>query len=191
MRYRDGHKDETKEKILKAASQLFRQNGYLGAGVDSVMKKVGLTAGGFYAHFSSKKNLLNEALKYAFESVRFELFKHAHDKYGEQWIVAIAEHYLNQHHRDHVDEGCPMPPLISDVSRSDASTREVVEEHLKKFVEEYRRRVPGSTPELEAKGLAVMAMCVGGITLARAVNDKEFSNQILESCLQNLKEQFR
>jgi TetR/AcrR family transcriptional repressor of nem operon len=190
MRYKEGHKDETRERILKAASQLFRQKGYLGAGVDSVMKKVGLTAGGFYAHFSSKKNLLNEALRYALESVRIDLFKHAEKKFGEEWIYAVGERYLTEYHRDHVKDGCPMPPLISDISRSDMATRQVVEDHLYEFIKEYRNRVPGGDPELEKKALSVMAMCVGGITLARAVNEKDFSKKILEACLSTLKKEF-
>src|SRR5688572_33446925 len=62
MRYPSQHKAETREKILKAAARLFRESGYDGVGVDAIMNEVGLTAGGFYSHFSSKEALFSEAM---------------------------------------------------------------------------------------------------------------------------------
>ena len=41
---------------------MFRERGYDGVGVDAIMNEVGLTAGGFYAHFPSKEALFAEAV---------------------------------------------------------------------------------------------------------------------------------
>jgi len=54
MRYAAGHKQQTNEKILRAAGRLFRQRGYAATGVDAVMASANLTPGGFYSHFRSK-----------------------------------------------------------------------------------------------------------------------------------------
>ena len=51
-----------RERILAAASHLFRERGFDGVSVADVMKAAGLTHGGFYGHFDSKDALIREAL---------------------------------------------------------------------------------------------------------------------------------
>ena len=57
MRYPTGYKQQTNERILRAAGRLFRKQGYAATGVDAVMKSADLTAGAFYSHFRSKEDL--------------------------------------------------------------------------------------------------------------------------------------
>ncbi len=45
-------KEQTRERILRAAARAIRKHGYEGVGVAEVMKEAGLTHGGFYAHFA-------------------------------------------------------------------------------------------------------------------------------------------
>ncbi|MFT7414539.1 MAG: TetR/AcrR family transcriptional repressor of nem operon, partial [Methylophagaceae bacterium] len=40
-------KNETRKRIIKAASKGFRSNGYAGIGVDSIAKEAGVTSGAF------------------------------------------------------------------------------------------------------------------------------------------------
>jgi len=54
-------KQETRERILRAAARAIRKHGYEGVGVAEVMKDAGLTHGGFYAHFASRDALLAAA----------------------------------------------------------------------------------------------------------------------------------
>src|SRR5689334_11654568 len=49
-----------RERILDAAGTLFRERGFDGIGVDEIMKRAGLTHGGFYGHFTSKDDLAAE-----------------------------------------------------------------------------------------------------------------------------------
>lgn len=51
-------REETERKIIQAALELFVRNGYHGTSIDEIMKKVGLSKGALYAHFSSKGELL-------------------------------------------------------------------------------------------------------------------------------------
>lgn len=53
---------ENRERIVLAASRLFRDKGFDGVGVDAIMDAVGLTHGGFYRHFGSKEALAEEAV---------------------------------------------------------------------------------------------------------------------------------
>eukprot|EP01035_Chromulina_nebulosa_P064375 gene64375-88041_t len=62
MRYRDGRKEQTRERILAAAGGCFRRAGYAGIGVDGLAKEAGVTSGAFYAHFGSKRAAFEAAL---------------------------------------------------------------------------------------------------------------------------------
>src|SRR5688572_15158637 len=52
---------ENRERVLDAASALFRERGFHGIGVADLMKEAGLTHGAFYGQFSSKEDLMAEA----------------------------------------------------------------------------------------------------------------------------------
>ena len=69
MRYPPEHKAETHEKILSVAARSFREHGGDSSGIGKVMKKVGLTKGGFYRHFGSKDDLFVEAVARAFDEL--------------------------------------------------------------------------------------------------------------------------
>src|SRR4051812_50176678 len=67
MRYPPAHKHATRRRILEAASQAFRERGVAETGVDEVMRRAGLTHGGFYAHFRDKTELIAGACGSAFD----------------------------------------------------------------------------------------------------------------------------
>jgi AcrR family transcriptional regulator len=54
---------ETERKILGAALELFVRKGYHGTSIDDIMRKVGLTKGALYAHFTSKGELLERTIE--------------------------------------------------------------------------------------------------------------------------------
>ena len=58
-------KEQTRERILRAAARAIRKHGYEGVGVADVMREAGLTHGGFYAHFASRAALLAQAAEQA------------------------------------------------------------------------------------------------------------------------------
>ena len=45
----------TRERIIEAASEEFREHDIVGTSLAELMKAAGLTHGGFYKHFTSKK----------------------------------------------------------------------------------------------------------------------------------------
>ena len=53
MRYSQDHKAQTHQRIIKEASVSFRRDGIGATGLQPLMKALGLTHGGFYAHFKS------------------------------------------------------------------------------------------------------------------------------------------
>lgn len=186
MRYAKDHKAETKRRILTAAARLFRECGYDGVGVDAIMAEAGLTAGGFYAHFPSKRVLFDEALATASEAGGIAQAQAAAKRAGvddaERLRVTI-KNYLSRQHRDQIADGCPLPALTPDAARGGEASRENYERQLLQYV----NRLEALLPEGAARrntALAVMAQCVGGLMLARAVKDESLSDRILKACRQ-------
>jgi TetR/AcrR family transcriptional repressor of nem operon len=88
--------------------------------------------------------------------------------------------YLSRTHRDGVGEGCPLPALTTDVARASVSTREIYEQKLLSFIDGIEAVLPeGATSDT---ALAVVAQCVGGLMISRAVKDEELSSRILRAC---------
>jgi TetR/AcrR family transcriptional regulator, transcriptional repressor for nem operon len=62
--------EQTRERILARAAQLFNRQGYFGASLADIMRETGLEKGGIYNHFSSKEQLALEAFDYAYGLVQ-------------------------------------------------------------------------------------------------------------------------
>ena len=69
MRYSEDHKAQTHQRIVKEASERFRRDGIGATGLQPLMKALGLTHGGFYAHFKSKDDLVEQSLRKAADDV--------------------------------------------------------------------------------------------------------------------------
>jgi TetR/AcrR family transcriptional regulator, transcriptional repressor for nem operon len=99
MRCEKGHKDTTRKHVVEVASKHFRKNGIEGASIKDLMGGAGLTHGGFYSHFDSKQQLLQQALTQAFTETRSAL-----SKVGESdGIEGVIRQYLGQSHRDEAE----------------------------------------------------------------------------------------
>ncbi|WP_216674654.1 TetR/AcrR family transcriptional regulator [Paraburkholderia elongata] len=73
MRYSEGHKRETRRRLLKVAADTIRSQGPDQIGVSGIMAEAGLTHGGFYAHFGSKDELVAEAICVMFDESKARL----------------------------------------------------------------------------------------------------------------------
>lgn len=54
--------ESTRDRLLDAASAVFSERGYDGAGVQEIARRAGLTTGAIYANFRGKADLLFEAI---------------------------------------------------------------------------------------------------------------------------------
>ena len=97
MRYSKDHKQATRQRILEAAGRRFKQDGIDGAGVATVMSDAGLTNGAFYAHFSSKEDLVANVLADQLRAQRQSFDAQPSDRAG---LEAFVRSYLSPEHRD-------------------------------------------------------------------------------------------
>ncbi len=182
MRYAAGRKEATRKKIVRAAARSFRRRGYGASGVDQVMKDAGLTAGGFYAHFDGKRELLAETLGLSLEQVRKDLLGGLDELRGPALLRAVVGRYLSRSHRDRPADGCSMPALAAEIAREGKGPRRALQSYLLQLLGDLAPRVPpapGLSPE--DRLLATASLLVGGMMLARAVDDEALSERILRA----------
>ena len=117
MRYPASHKQATRLRILEAASQSFRERGIAETGVDDVMRRAGLTHGGFYAHFHDKTELIAEACAAGFAEAVPNLDRIAAAPTAARRVRLLIDSYLSTRHRDNRGSGCLIVAVGADAAR--------------------------------------------------------------------------
>lgn len=179
-------KEASLQRILDASATRLRTEGLSGAAIANVMRDAGLTHGAFYAHFANKGELAKAALTHALSENRTRWIGTLKPESWTEKLQRLARRYLTKAHRDDPADGCALAALATEAARSDEDFRKTYEEELKQSLRHIVRGTSdsGSLPENEwAEAIGLMALCIGGLSLARAVSDPVFSEQILESCI--------
>lgn len=174
-------KAASRGKILDAAARRLRNEGLGSTGIGPVMKDAGLTHGTFYAHFDSKEALAEAAFEHAIDTNQPPWLAHRDEPWPERFRH-LAETYLSARHRDDRGGGCAIAALASEVNQAPEAFRE----RYGNTVEETFRKIAEDDPAQLDDAIVLMAMCTGGINLARNVNDAELSDRILDRCLDAL-----
>ena len=160
---------------------LLRSRGLAEVSVADVMAGAGLTIGGFYAHFPSKKELAAETVRQAMQERRNQ-FLDRPDQHG--WrprLQSALREYFSERHRDDVRGRCPMPMAAVDAARG-ASPTTVFAEETAKMAEAFQTGGdPGKPQAPRDAALGSVALMVGGMILAHATNGTPLSGEILES----------
>ncbi len=181
MRYEKGHKEATRRRIVETASARFRQNGIDGVGVADLMAEAGLTHGGFYSHFSSKEDLVQQAVKDASEESQERFERRIKEGGLECWI----RNYMRAGHRDHPELGCAVAPLVSEIARHPIATRREFTKNFVQVLDRIEELLPASEPAGTRRktAIAIFSTVMGALQLARAASDPALSEEILEAGL--------
>jgi TetR/AcrR family transcriptional regulator, transcriptional repressor for nem operon len=170
---------ENRQRILEVAGRLFRQKGFDAIGVDGIMEAAGLTHGGFYGHFDSKAHLAEQACSAGLEQTKRRWETLARDS-PEAALAEIARYYLTKRHRDDPANGCVFAALGGDVARSSDAVRSTVTKGLRAQLGILERAAKGRSKAARRKqAITALSCMVGGMVVARLVNDSALSNEIL------------
>ena len=76
-----------------------------------------------------------------------------------------------------------MPALVSELGRAGDAPREAFEARMLELLADVEEKVPpGPGLQPADRTLATVALCVGGVSLARAVKDPALADRILRAC---------
>jgi TetR/AcrR family transcriptional repressor of nem operon len=181
-RYKPEHKATTRRRVVDSALDRFRQAGIDSTSIDAVMKDLGLTVGGFYRHFSSKSDLLAEAVARGVEQSIAFLRSVPVPADGRPWFEVVAERYLSNPHREEIARGCALAALGPEIARSDKRVRAACEAGLLRLRQAARDHLGAESTEELDHFWALIALSMGGLILSRMVADPLTAGEILGSC---------
>ena len=192
MRYPPAHKQATRSRIISAASAAFRERGVEGTGVDEVMRRAGLTHGGFYAHFRDKSELVAEACADAFDAAVGNLDRIAAQPTAAKRARVLIDSYLSRHHRDNRGSGCLVVAVGADMARLSGPARGG---YARGFVRHIDRlcealRLARDPEENRDRVTHLMSSLVGALIFARATDDAARSDALLSSSRRMLRKSF-
>lgn len=182
------HKAQTRQRILNEAASVMRENGTEGIGVAALMKRVGLTHGGFYAHFASREALVEAVVEQMFLDSAQRFSAILQTKAPQQRLIKFIDRYLSEDHCINLNTGCPLPILSGEMAHLPQGTRSVFSQK--------RARLCGlladtlkqmNYPDAEELAFSILSEMVGCLSLARACSEPKESCKMLELCRRSLK----
>ena len=178
MPYAPEHKEETRQRILRSAAHLFNRKGFADVTIDEIMTQAGLTHGGFYRHFEGKDELYAEAVRqFLYKEIpeAWQLKPRGLCQPGEAMAKYVVGAYLSRDHLADVDGSCPLIGLSSEVARGGQSVKAAYREVAESMIKVFQANLSG--PEAREQALVLLALCVGGMVLARAMDDPGLADE--------------
>ncbi len=168
MRYSAEHKQDTRARILESARRLFNRKGFAEVSIDEIMTQAGLTHGGFYRHFGSKEELYAEAVRHFLCKQAPEPWQAKQANSGKPRAQRVIDAYFSREHLEDQEGCCPLL-MASDAARSGPAAKAAYREVAEMLVHVLEAGL--DDPQARERALALVALCVGGMVLARGVDD--------------------
>ena len=183
------HKERTRARILDEAAMALRQSGTEGVSVANLMKRAGLTHGGFYAHFASRDDLVDHAIGRMFEDSKRMLDRFIGQGANAEGLSALIEYYLAPQAYRVRDQGCPLPGLSGEAARMPEAARARYQAGLQRFRAGIAAALAAmGKPDPERLAASVLAEMVGAVSIARSFDAEAEGLAWLDSCRIALRE---
>ena len=184
MRYSDTRGQETRRRVVRAAAAAACAHGSDGVRVAGVMAQVGLTHGGFYAHFASKEALLAAAVEEAFGANARRFARLTAGLSGPQALKLFVDAYVSLKHRAEPENGCPIVSLSSDLPRQAEPIRQAYEAGVRRLI----ARIEGWLPDArKCHAASLLAEMMGAVALSRALSSEADAETLLANSRASLK----
>lgn len=168
--------EETRERIIKKAAQIFNMHGFAGTSMSQLTKAVGMTKGAIYCNFKDKDELALAAFDYNFNRIKQETAQviRAKDNACDK-LIAFANFYLDQFAIMTQNGGCPIlnaatdadnvhPPLKERALQAIETWTDTVTRIIRKGLK-YKQIKPDVRPEQFAS--IFVSLIEGGILLSK------------------------
>lgn len=196
MGYSQAQKAESRKKVVQTAARQLRENGIEALGVADCMRSAGLTQGAFYGHFESRDALIVEALKLAVGESEARMASRREKGVAggvadataagrDAMLHEIVEAYLGQQHYRNPGAGCTLCALAGEARHAAPDVKALLTAHLRRAATGMAQATAAGTGAAAIsesdtqRGLGLMALIVGAMTLARAVDDETLAASIL------------
>jgi len=175
--------ERTHTQLRGVAARLLKTRGLRLPSLAEVMQGAQLTVGGFYGHWASKEALFEEALREAMRGNWAAMIEASRGETARERLVGVVHRYLSRAHRDLPEEGCPLPAALGDVAALGEPYSGALAEELEAMATRLGQAAGPLGGKLVGKQLALglLALMVGGLSLARATAGTPLSDAVLNA----------
>lgn len=151
-----------RDLILEAAIDLFHERGYPATGVDDIGKAVDVSGPAIYRHFSSKEEILLEAIRLAADEVH-EANQNARATDADP--MSVLESYVRAYVRMALQRSALISVWTSEARHLSTERRSPMNRRLRSWTNEWRRELVAARPELDNAQITVLVTgAIGMIT---------------------------
>lgn len=190
MPYSKAHKNQTKDRILQSATELFCRYGFDKVSISQIMKLARLTHGAFYAHFDSKEALFNASFMEIIR--RSKAARLTKESLSIKHLTRLVTDYLNLRELARRDDPGPEAILFNEIGTSNQEIRKLYQKaylNMKKLLEIRitalcrLKRLPfqADSDTVADKARAILASLIGGVAIARSLPEEEEQERVLDA----------
>ncbi len=175
VRYDSKHKAGTRLRLLTEAAILLREGGPDGLSVATLMRRQGLTHGGFYAHFESKDDLIDQAIDAMFDKTCERFTARTRGLKPVEALFAYVDYYLSPAHINRPGQGCPVPACAGDVARLGADARRHFEAgvaRLQGLIADTFRMAGLNSADAASEAASLLGRLAGTVVMARSLKSQ-------------------
>lgn len=187
MRHSKDEKAANHERIVGVAAQQIRERGTDRPGVAEIMRAAGLTHGGFYKHFGSRDELIDEAVASALTENELKAEQMLTSADGDA-LAAFTDWYVSTAHRDDPGAGCGVAALGPDVSRIGGAAQEAYRGQVDRYLAHLQTLIGGDDTESRGAALVTLSTMVGALVIARGLGATPRSGELLDTVREAIRE---
>lgn len=151
-----------RDLILEAAIDLFHERGYPATGVDDIGKAVDVSGPAIYRHFSSKEEILLEAIRLAADEVH-EANQNVRATGTDP--MSVLEGYVRAYVRMALQRSALISVWTSEARHLSSQRRSPMNRRLRSWTNEWRRELVAVRPDLDDAQITVLVSgAIGLIT---------------------------
>ena len=186
MRRSKQDKAASYERIVNTAAARIRESGIDQPGVAEIMRDAGLTHGGFYKHFDSREEMIDEAVKRALSENEPTVARMMQD--ADDPLASFADWYVSTAHRDDPAHGCGVVALGADVSRVGGTRQEAYRAQVDHYLAQLQSLMDGDDEDSRKRASVTLSAMVGAVTIARALGPTPRSEELLRDVREAVRE---
>lgn len=173
--------DDTREKLIEAAMELFVFQGYAATGLAQIARKAKVLPGSLYYFFPTKEDLLHATLQRRHELLQPEVLDPVWQGVDDpiERVFALLQGYRRMLTMTDFQHGCPIGNLVIEVGNSHPDARRLLVRNFDNWLDAIERCFREALPKLprgqDPRQLAVFTLVTmeGAVMLARAYRNFE------------------
>ena len=177
VRHSKDEKTASHERIVNAAAARIRESGTDQPGVAEIMRAAGLTHGGFYKHFDSRDELIEEAVERALTENQKTVAQMVYE--ADDPLAAFADSYVSTAHRDDPAHGCGVVALGADVMRVGGVAQDAYRAQVDRYLAYLQSLLDGDDDDRRKQANVTLSAMVGAVMIARALGPTPRSDELL------------